>query len=183
MGAALIVCIAAWSFGTARFARFATPPNADGWLRAYLITAGILVTAAVWRKPTKASLALLLCAWLTLAAVPDPNGDAIPPAGTVLPLPNGTTITANEVTCHDTLAGTSGCTRTITLPATPETDLGHHLERKGWQVTWIGTLPQIQCRPSHRLLDPYELCATIATGTDRTTRIQLYYSNPNDPIY
>ncbi|WP_189330977.1 hypothetical protein [Actinoplanes ianthinogenes] len=188
VGLLLVCLVAGWSLGTVRLSTYETPPTTDDYLRWYLIAAGLVVlVAAVGTRPVvhKAGFGVWLLGCAAAVAVPVVSGPPTPPSAD---LPPGITAAENRLDCN------RGCTRVQTVPAAGTAQsrlltrrIGEYLERDGWRMRWYDAAaePEVECRPPHRLGDPYYLCLQLrAVGDpDAKVEVRLYYRNRHDPVY
>jgi hypothetical protein len=184
-----------WSSWTANVAEYGSPPNVDDGLRWYLLTAAALVVGAVVvearRHLARLNLPGAAC-WVVgivvTAFVPVIGYAPRPPDDVVLPLPSGMTVVADRTDC------VQSCVRRLVVTATGMRGqdvarrLGEHLEHaRDWQATWyeFTPLPDLACRETGWITNPYTLCASIRIVDEQRSKVEimLAYAVRHDPIY
>jgi hypothetical protein len=191
VGAMLIVCVCGWSVVTQLWASWATPPTVDDVLRGYLAVACSIVLTVLRGERHRTRLAqrprlglvLLVIACTTVVAVPAVGDAPIPDQASLLPLPQGVVIVAEEAGCD----GPGSCHRrfeTVGDHGADATDvmrrLTRHLEHRGWR---IGTDHKDQaCRPLGYVANPYQACVSIQYQRGLgTVQVQFDVFNPRWP--
>ncbi|AEV85949.1 hypothetical protein ACWT_4932 [Actinoplanes sp. SE50] len=201
VGLILVALVAGWSVATVSAGTYETPPSVDDFLRWHLVAAGLTVLAgAAWSRGGGWGGVRLVggVVWVSgvavILAVPVVGQPPVPP-GAVLPdgvvsLPDGVVAAGNRLDCNR-----ARCTRVITVRAAGTGEarglarrIGNHLAMAdGWRMRWYPGFaePDVDCRGSHRLADPYDLCLQLrAVGEpDASVEVRLYYRNRHDPVY